>query len=118
MIAVEPAPIPLTTSSVALVVGVVVLGVGTYGFRLAGTLLRSRYQLPDGVTRLLNRGVVVLLAALVATAAVLEGGGPAGFARITGVAVGGVLAWRRAPFVVVVLAAAATAAGLRAVGVA
>jgi hypothetical protein len=33
------------------------------------------------------------------------------------VLVGGVLAWRRAPFVIVVLAAAATAAVLRLVGV-
>lgn len=107
-----------TTGTVALVMGVIVLGVGTYGFRLAGTLLQSRYRLPDGVTRLVNRGVIVLLAALVATAAVLQGGEPAGFARITGVVVGGLLAWRRAPFVVVVLAAAGTAAGLRAVGVA
>jgi hypothetical protein len=30
---------------------------------------------------------------------------------------GGILAWRRAPFVVIVLVAAAVAAGLRAIGV-
>jgi len=60
---------------------------------------------------------VVLLAALVATAALLEGPGLAGFARPAGVAVGGVLAWRKASFVVVVLAAAATTAGLRLLGV-
>jgi hypothetical protein len=41
----------------------------------------------------------------------------AGMARPAGVAVGAVLAWRRAPFVVVVFAAAAVAAGLRLLGV-
>jgi hypothetical protein len=34
-----------------------------------------------------------------------------------GVLVGGALAWRKAPFVLVVVAAAATAAGLRLLGV-
>ncbi|NEA91734.1 AzlD domain-containing protein, partial [Actinospica acidiphila] len=46
-----------------------------------------------------------------------EGGEFAGWARPAGVAVGGVLAWRRAPFVVVVLGAAAATAALRAAGV-
>lgn len=112
------APSAPATGTLGLLVPVVVLGVGTYGFRLAGTLLQSRYRLPTGVTRLVDRGVVVLLTALVVTAAVLEVGAFAGTARIVGVAVGGVLAWRRAPFVLVVVAAAGTTAGLRALGVA
>jgi hypothetical protein len=53
----------------------------------------------------------------VATAALLDGGEFAGWARPAGVAVGALAAWRRAPFVVVVLLAAGTAAGLRALGV-
>ena len=48
----------------------------------------------------------------------MEGSGFAGVARPAGVAVGALLAWRRAPFVVVVLAAAATAALLRLAGAA
>ncbi|UUU31629.1 AzlD domain-containing protein [Streptomyces sp. CA-210063] len=60
---------------------------------------------------------VVLLVALLAAGALTEDGGFAGWARPAGVLVGGLLAWRRAPFVVVVLGAAATAAVLRAVGV-
>jgi branched-subunit amino acid transport protein len=67
--------------------------------------------------RLLTVASVVLLTALVANAAVLQGDGFAGFARPAGVAVGGILAWRKAPFVVVVVAAAATAATLRLLGV-
>ena len=118
MSTVPVAPVVLTSGTVTLVVAVVVLGVGTYAFRLAGTVLQSRHRLPDGVGRLLDRAVVVLLVALVATAAVIQAGAFAGYARTAAVAVGGVLALRRAPFVVVVLAAAATAAGLRALGVA
>jgi hypothetical protein len=66
--------------------------------------------------RLLVLAAVVLLAALVGTASLLDGHHFAGIARATGVGVGGVLAWRKAPFVVV-LGAAATAAGLRLLGV-
>jgi hypothetical protein len=62
-------------------------------------------------------GAVVLLSALVATSALLDGHDFAGAARPAGVAVGGLLAWRRAPFVVVVVAAAATTALLRLAGV-
>jgi branched-subunit amino acid transport protein len=105
------------SSAAALVVGAVVLGAGTFAFRFAGPALRARVELSPRVERLMTVASVVLLAALVATAALLEGHEFAGVARPAGVAVGGVLAWRNAPFVVVVLAAAATAAGLRLLGV-
>jgi hypothetical protein len=52
-------------------------------------------------------------ALLVAITALTEGHGFAGWSRPIGVAVGGVLAWRKAPLVVVLLAAAATDALLR-----
>lgn len=100
-----------------LVLATVVLGVGTYAFRVSGPLLRSRITLSAEVERLMAVAAVVLLTALVATATLVQGHGFAGVARLVGVAVGGVLAWRRAPFVVVVLAAAATTAVLRLLGV-
>ena len=93
------------------------LAAGTYAFRLAGPLLRSRISVSDGVKRYLALAAVALLAALVATAALTDGGGFAGVARPAGVAVGAVLAWRRLPFVVVVVAAAVVAAVLRLAGV-
>src|SRR5690348_8668178 len=96
---------------------IVALAGGTYAFRLAGPLLRSRISVPDHVRRYLALAAVALLAALVATAALTDGGGFAGVARPAGVAVGAVLAWRRLPFVVVVVAAAVTAALLRLLGV-
>ena len=93
------------------------LAAGTYAMRLAGPLLRSRLRLSEAVERYLALGAVALLAALIATAALVEDGGFAGVARPAGVAVGAVLAWRRFPFVVVVMAAALTAALLRLAGV-
>lgn len=96
----------------------VVLGLaaGTYLLRLAGVLLAGRLKLPEPVRRLLPLAAVALLAALAATAALTEAGTIAGVARPAGVLVGVVLAWRRQPFAVVVIAAAATAALLRLAG--
>jgi len=100
-----------------LVVVIAVLAVGTYGLRLAGTVLGGRLQLAPALARLLPLAAVALLAALAATAAFTDAGHAAGVARPAGVVVGAVFAWRRAPFVVVVVAAAATAALLRLAGV-
>jgi branched-subunit amino acid transport protein len=91
--------------------------VGTYTLRLTGVLLRDRLHLSARVRRVLPMAAAALLAALAATAALTEAGAFAGIARPAGVAVGALLAWRRAPFVVVVVAAAVTAAGLRLAGV-
>ncbi|MFF4362298.1 AzlD domain-containing protein [Streptomyces sp. NPDC001604] len=101
----------------ATVAMILALAVGTYAFRLVGPALHGRVELPARVQELLSAGAVVLLAALLATGTLTESGGFAGWARPAGVLVGGVLAWRRAPFAVVVLAAAGTAAVLRAAGV-
>jgi branched-subunit amino acid transport protein len=107
----------VVSASMTLVVAVIALGVGTFAFRFAGPLLRTRVRVSPRAERLLTVASVVLLTALVANAAVLQGDGFAGFARPAGVAVGGILAWRKAPFAVVVVAAAATAAILRLLGV-
>lgn len=100
-----------------LIVAIVLLAVGTYAFRVAGPLLRERLTLSLRVETTMARLAIVLLTALVATSAILEGDGFAGFARPAGVLVGGVLAWRKAPFVLVVVVAAAVTASLRLLGV-
>ena len=100
-----------------LLVAVLVLAVGTFSLRIAGPLLRTRFEMPERAEKLMSAAAVVLLAALVATAALTDGHGTAGIARPAGVLVGGVLALRNVPFVLVVVAAAATAAGLRLLGV-
>ena len=100
-----------------LIAGLGLLAAGTFAFRLAGPVLRSRLAFPASAAKLLEVAAVVLLAALVAVTALTSGHGFGGYARASGVLVGGVLAWRKAPFIVVVLAAAATTALLRLAGV-
>jgi branched-subunit amino acid transport protein len=99
------------------IVAVLVLAAGTYAFRLAGPLLRGRVEVSERIKVLMSTAAVVLLFALIVTAALMDGRRFAGWALPAGVLVGGVLAWRRAPFIVVVIAAAATTAGLRLLGV-
>jgi uncharacterized membrane protein len=98
-------------------IAILALAAGTYAFRVAGPVLHARIQLSDRVRRLLSVAAGVLLVALVATAALTEGHGFAGWARLAGVLVGGALAIRRLPFLVVVAAAVVTTAGLRLLGV-
>jgi branched-subunit amino acid transport protein len=97
--------------------GMATLAAGTYAFRSSGQLLRAKITFPPRATRLLEAAAVILLAALVATTALTEGHAFSGFARPAGVLIAGLLAWRKAPFLVVVLAAAAVTALLRLAGV-
>ncbi|MGH3492894.1 MAG: AzlD domain-containing protein [Sciscionella sp.] len=101
-----------------MLIAILALSVGTYGFRLAGPVLRDRVRVPARMQRLLVMGATVLLSAFVAISALTQGHGFAGWARVVGVLVGGVLAWRRVPLIVVVVVAAAVCALLRLVGVA
>jgi branched-subunit amino acid transport protein len=107
----------MNAGALTLVVAALVLGAGTFAFRFAGVTLRSRLKVSARAQQAMAAASVILLVALAATSTMLQDGSWAGFARPAGVAVGGVLAWRRAPFVVVVLAAAAVTAGLRLLGV-
>jgi len=102
-------------STTALLTAVTALAAGTYVFRVAGPALKSRVSLGDSAQRLTRTATVVLLTAVIATAALLQAGSFAGIARPAGVLVAGVLAWRKAPFVVVVIAAAGTTALFRVV---
>jgi len=105
------------TNPPLVLAAVLILAVGTFSLRFAGPVLRSRFEIPERAQQFLAAAAIVLLTALVATSALTEGHGPAGVARPAGVLVGGILAWRKAPFILVVVAAAVTAAGLRLLGV-
>lgn len=100
-----------------LAAGVFALAAGTYAFRWPGPALRDRVRLPTRAVRLLEIGAVVLLAALVAVTTLPLGTGSLGFAVPAGVLVGGMLAWKQQPILVVILAAAVTTAALRLAGV-
>jgi len=100
-----------------MIMAVLVLAAGTFAFRVAGPLLRDRYTVPERIKELLSTAAVVLLLGLIVTAALLDGQRFAGWALPAGVLVGGFVAWRKAPFIVVVVVAAASTAGLRLLGV-
>ncbi|MGW5216298.1 AzlD domain-containing protein [Nocardia sp. NPDC004085] len=101
-----------------LAAGVVALAAGTYAFRWAGPALRDRVRLPARVVRLLEIGAVVLLTALVTVTTLPLGTADLGFAVPAGVLAGGLVAWFRQPILLVILAAAATTAFIRLLGVA
>lgn len=96
---------------------ILLLAAGTYGLRVCGPLLRSRVELSGRARQLLSLSATVLLCVMAATSALTTGHGFAGWARPTGVLVGAVLAIRKASFLVVMVAAAATTAALRLLGV-
>jgi uncharacterized membrane protein len=88
--------------------------VGCYLLKLAGYLVPARVLDRPRVRQLVELLPVALLAALVVVEAVANGrhwhwDGP----RLAGFGVGAVAVWRRAPFLVVVVLAAVTAALLR-----
>jgi branched-subunit amino acid transport protein len=92
------------------------LAAGIYALKAAGPLLLGGREPPPAVARVLGLVAVPLLAALVVTQTVGDGERIVLDARVPALAVAALCVWRRAPFLVTVLAAAAVAAGLRAVG--
>lgn len=94
----------------------VALAAGTFAIRLAGPAIASRLHLTERTRRLVDAAAVAILFAVMASSALAGGHRFTGAARPLGVAIATVLAWRRAPFPLVVLAAAATTAVIRHLG--
>jgi branched-subunit amino acid transport protein len=93
---------------------ILALSAVSYGLKAVGPLLAGGRQLSPRLRRTLDLVPVPLLAALIATQTFGQGHEVVIDARAPALAVAGLLVWRRAPFLVVVLAAAGTAALLRA----
>ena len=93
---------------------VLVVGLATIAIKAAGPVLAGERELPLGASRVLNLLAPALLAALVATQAFASDESLVLDERGAGLLAGAVAILLRAPLLVVVLAAAATAAGLRA----
>ena len=93
---------------------VLVASLGCLALKLAGWSLPQRWLEGARLQRAAALLPVALLAALVAVQTLGDDGRVVVDARVAGVAVAAVLLAVRAPFLLVILAAAATAAGLRA----
>jgi uncharacterized membrane protein len=93
---------------------VLLTSAGCYAFKLAGYYVPSRWLEHPQARRVVELLPVALLAALVVVEAVADGRHiRLDAARLAGFGVGAVAVWRRAPFLVVVIAAGLTAALLR-----
>ena len=86
-----------------------------YSWKLIGYLIPEKYLTPK-VKAFTERVTVALLAALVVTQTFASSQELVLDARFPAVLVAGVLLWLRAPFIVVVIAAAGVAAALRLLG--
>jgi len=95
---------------------VIALSGAAYGFKLLGLVLGDRLHADTVQCWSLEIVVVPLLAALILVQTLATGRAFALDARAPAMLVAALLVWRRAPFVVVALAAAATAALLRLIG--
>jgi len=94
--------------------GILVLAAAAYAFKAIGPLVIGRRTLAPELTQVLELVAVPVLAGLILVQT-LDGGGRLVIdARVPAMCVAALLVWRRAPFLVVVFAAAATAALLRA----
>jgi len=96
--------------------GVLIASLAAYLTKLAGHLLPEGLLARPLVRRAAGMLPIALLAALTAIQTFWGADGVVLDARVAGVAVAGVALLLRAPFLVVVLSAAATAALLRALG--
>lgn len=88
----------------------------SYALKAIGPLLAGGRELGPQVRRALDLAAVPLLAALILVQSLGDGGRLVIDARLPALGVAAILVWRRAPFLVVVLAAGATAALLRTFG--
>ena len=91
----------------------IVMTIGTFALKSAGPLLLGNRDVPVRVRRLIDLLPAALLAALAVVATFGDGAALVVDARAAGLMAAGVALWRRAPFVVVVVVAAAVTALVR-----
>jgi branched-subunit amino acid transport protein len=92
---------------------VLIGSLAVYSWKLLGFLLPSKISKNEAVVVFANKLTIALLAALFAVQTLASGHAVILDSRFPAVVVAGLLYWRKAPFLVAVLAAAAVAALLR-----
>jgi uncharacterized membrane protein len=95
---------------------IVALAAGAYGFKVIGLFAFDARPPSPKVLDVLRLLPAALLGALIAVQTFAVGESLHLDARAAGVAAGAFAAWRRAPFILVLVVAAAVTAGLRAFG--
>jgi branched-subunit amino acid transport protein len=93
---------------------VVLLALGAYGFKVLGLVVIGDRPLPAVVDRCLALIPAAMLAALIVANTFGDGQSLVVDARAVGVGASAVLAWRRAPLLVVIVGGAAVTALVRA----
>lgn len=99
----------------ATIIVLIGLSLGTYALKAAGPLLLGGRALPPALGRFATLLPAALLAALVVVSTVADGRSITVDARIVGVTAAGIALWRRAPFVMVVVAAVLVTAAVRSI---
>jgi uncharacterized membrane protein len=89
---------------------VIAIGAATALTKAMGPVLLGGRPLPERLTKVVELLAPALLAALVITQALADGHRIVPDARLVGMAAAGVALWRRAPVLVVIVAAAAATA--------
>lgn len=99
-----------------IIAGIAVLSLGTWLMRFGGAKLGNRIALSERAQGILSDSATTLLFAVALATTFYEGAEFAGMARLCGVAVAVMLAWRKTPLIIVIIAAAAVTALMRWLG--
>ena len=94
---------------------VIIASLAVFSWKLLGYLIPQKW-ITDGIRQFSDRVTVVLMSALVAVQTFVTGNSVEFDARVPALGVAAILFALRVPYIVVVIAAAAVAAGLRALG--
>ncbi len=94
---------------------VIIASLAVFSWKLFGYLIPQKW-ITDGIRQFSERVTVVLMSALVAVQTFVTGNQVEFDARVPALGVAAILFALRVPYIVVVIAAAAVAAGLRALG--
>ena len=94
---------------------VIIASLAVFSWKMLGYLIPQRW-ITDGIRAFSERVTVVLMTALVAVQTLVTGNQVEFDARVPALGVAAILFALKVPYIVVVIAAAATAAGLRFLG--
>lgn len=91
----------------------IAVAVGAYAFKAMGLVVLGRRDLPPRLVNCLDLLPAALLPALIVANTVVTGRSLVIDARLVGVGVAALLTWKRAPFPIIIVAAAAATAMVR-----